>query len=136
MGPITKWSLIVLGAILVSFISVAATLTHEFFQPKFKPTPLTADMHGKWDEVDKEFDARVRSKFPLGSSEATMIMQLRKADFVRQDWNYQVATGQEAEAVRREDNVVCNQAAYVYWRADNSGKLTSVRGSYRMEGCL
>jgi hypothetical protein len=42
----------------------------------------------------------------------------------------------EREAVRQEDNFVCNIAARVYWRTSADGKIVSVRGVYREEGCL
>jgi hypothetical protein len=93
-------------------------------------------LRGSWHSVSSEFNARVKKRFPVGSSEADMAEELRREGFLRNDWSYVNAPAAEAEAMRREDGFPCNQAAYVYWRADISGKLTGIRALYREEGCL
>jgi hypothetical protein len=97
--------------------------------------PLTAELKGAtWAEESAAFERRLRIRFPTGSGEQLMSRELRRQGFKQVDWGG--ATGVEHEAERREDDFVCNRAAYVFWRADASGQLTSVRGEYREEGCL
>uniref|UniRef100_UPI0035CA4EA2 hypothetical protein n=1 Tax=uncultured Sphingomonas sp. TaxID=158754 RepID=UPI0035CA4EA2 len=81
-----------------------------------------------------DFDRRLKSRFPLGSSEVAITTELRKEGFIRDDWTLSVAA--EHEAIRQENSWPCNQAAHVYWRADASGVLKNIRGLYREEGCL
>lgn len=95
--------------------------------------PLTAGLSGEWKAISAEFDKRVKASFPVGSSEAQMGTTLQRQGFSRQDWASSVE--HEHVAMRREDRFPCNQAAYVHWRADTDGHLTSVRGVYREEGC-
>jgi len=97
--------------------------------------PLTSGLgSGTWEVVSERFDSRVKRAFPIGSSEDQMIQELRRQGFSLTDEGE--ASGQENEAVRREDNWVCNIGARVYWRADAGGELIAIRGAYREEGCL
>ena len=132
-----RWSLRVLLIIVVAGFSSMATMFYLTFRPHPK-VPLTNDLapghKGTWSEVSAGFDSRLKTQFPIGSSESAMANELRKEGFTRDDWKSSV--DDEHEAVRREDNWVCNQAAHVYWRADASGILSAIRGVYREEGCL
>jgi len=99
------------------------------------PAPLTAGLQGKtWAAASAEFDGRVKAKFPLGSFDTDMGAELVHQGFSRQDWNS--SPNEEHEAVKREDNMVCNKAAHIHWRVSNEGRLTAIRGEYREEGCL
>jgi hypothetical protein len=101
------------------------------------PVPLTMGLGGEWAVVSKEFDRRVKAAFPLGSSVSDMGQELSRQGFIRQDWtDWTIISSQEHKAMRREDFIPCNKAAYVYWRADKEGKLISIRGEYNEEGCL
>ncbi len=121
--------------LLVVGLSVGSTLLWLQLE-KLSPrsVPLTVGMTGDWTTVTKRFDARVRQRFPIGSSESDMGNALSQQGFSQVDWGG--ATGTEHEAVRREDNFVCRVAARIHWRATADGRLTSVRGSYNEEGCL
>ena len=100
-------------------------------QPK---APLTTNLAGEWKILSAEFDRRVKAHFPIGTSVGEMGHELQKQGFSLADWGS--AMDQERVAVRREDNWVCNQAAYVHWHADGNGRLTAIKGDYREEGCL
>lgn len=63
-----------------------------------------------------------------------MAIELRKQGFSRDDWASDLNL--EHDAVRREDNLVCNEAARIYWRADSEGHIMAIRGLFREEGCL
>jgi hypothetical protein len=130
-----RWALYLIAAILIATLSVFGTLLFVELEPR-PAVPLTARLSGEWSDVSRAFDGRVRKQFPVGSSEANMASELKGEGFSRSDWSFANSEGKDAVAVRREDNFVCRQAAYVYWRADALGHLTAVRGEYREEGCL
>jgi hypothetical protein len=135
LSSLARWCLRIGISVAISAISVVGTLIFVEVQPK-PSVPLTADLHGEWAAVSREFNRRVTSHFPVGSLESKMTDELRREGFSRDDWNYTNAKGGEAKAIRREDGFPCAQAAYVYWRADGTGRLTAVRGVYQEEGCL
>jgi hypothetical protein len=135
MSPLARWSIRGGAAIAISTISVLGTLVWVEFHPDAKPdAPLTIGLHGKWADISAEFDRRVKTEFAIGSSEMEMATKLKAQRFSRVDWDASVQN--EHEAVRREDNIVCRQAARVFWRVDSGGTLTAIRGEYREEGCL
>lgn len=111
---------------LVCVVLLVATIgccTHTNSKPL---ASLTIGLQGPWEAVSAEFDKRVQTKFPLGTSEKDMEDELQRQGF----------SHLKGEAIRREDDFVCNKAAYVHWQADKQGYLTSINGSYREEGCL
>jgi len=135
LSPQVRWTLRIGIGAAISSISILGTLAYVAVQPK-PSVPLTTDLHGEWATVSREFNRRVTSRFPVGSSEHKMTDELRREGFSRDDWNYANAKGDEAKAMRRKDGFPCAQAAYVYWRADGMGRLTAVKGVYQEEGCL
>ena len=135
MPPVMHWTLRLLTGAVIAGISAFGTAIWLAFHQYDKPAiPLTAGLGGEWTAVTQEFDRRVKTRFPLASLEASMSADLRGQGFSREDWECSAA--QEHEAVRREDNLVCRKAAWVYWNADSEGRLTAIRGAYRPEGCL
>jgi len=129
-----RWILLIVGAVVISAISIVGTLVWAALQMEPKPVPLTKDLSGTWAQMGSELTKRVQKSFPVGSSVSDMASELRKQGFVRQDWT--TSLNEEHEARRDENSWVCDQAAYVFWRADDKGRLTAVRGQYREEGCL
>jgi hypothetical protein len=128
--------LIIFSAVLMTAI-ISFFITAIIFIGQPRPNvPLTTRLGGSWDAMSSEFDSRVRTRFPIGSTESDMARELRREGFIRDDWSFVIGQGAEAKATRREDRVVCRQAAYIFWRADHEGRLTSIRGVYRVEGCL
>lgn len=116
-------------------LSIFGTMFVFTWQPR-PDVPLTTKLDGSWEMINREFDARVRTRFPVGSTEVDMTRELQREGFTRDDWSFVIGQGAEAKATRREDRVMCRQAAYIYWRANPQGRLTSIRGSYRVERCL
>jgi hypothetical protein len=107
------------------------------YEPPKPKSSLTLKLGGQtWAKASSEFDRRVKGQFPIGKAENVMTMELRRQGFVRQDWAYSPTNGTEAMAFRSENNMVCNQGAFVYWRTDTSGKIKSIRGVYAELGCL
>ncbi len=125
---LARW-LLRLGAVtLVAAISVVSTLIYIAATPT-PQSSLTANLSGDWDTVSAEFDRRVKSRFPIGSTEAEMGGELRKERFSRDDWTSSASA--EHEAIKREDNWVCRQAAHIYWRVGADGHITAIKGQYR-----
>jgi len=125
-------------AVCFAVAVVSSCSTWIWAPPLFRPTPppaaLTTGLSGKWSVVSGEFDRRVKAAFPVGTPIGQMAADLQRQGFTRQDWDS--SNDEEHEAVRREDNIVCRQAAYVHWRTDGEGRLTAVRGTYEEEGCV
>lgn len=82
------------------------------------------------------FDRRVKARFPVGSAESAVTGELRRQGFARNDWTYAKSDDEEASAYRSENNIACNIGAFVYWRTDARGAITTIRGEYREMGCL
>jgi hypothetical protein len=93
----------------------------------FRPFPeIVATLPGDESEFSREFDGRIRERFPIGSSEDKLVDFLANENFIP-DW-------------RRRDNpnssffvqsgLICQKIVRVFWRADATGDLTDVRGSY------
>jgi hypothetical protein len=129
-----KLSCALVAAAVISLASIAGTLLWVAARPT-SPVPLTEGMTGhSWAQASAEFDHRLKTRFPAGSSEDALIAELRREGFAQSDWRHDVA--QEHQAWRTEQNLVCNMAAIAYWRADAAGVLTAIRGVYRETGCL
>ena len=93
----------------------------------FRPFPeIIATLPGDESEFSREFDGRIRGRFPIESSEDKLVDFLAKENFFP-DW-------------RRRDNpnassfvqseLICQKIVRVFWRAGAAGVLTDVRGSY------
>jgi len=142
MSHLKMWTLFISAAIFIAVASSFLTYVALSWSPKpyTPPRPksvLTEHLGGQtWAEGSKEFDHRVKGRFPSGISETAMTDELRRQGFKRYDWTYQKNNNEEAVAFRSESNIVCNQGAWVYWRTDTSGNITSVRGVYAEMGCL
>ena len=78
------------------------------------------------------FDARVRARFPTGTSVPELANALRAEGF-EPTW---YEPDGEFSAARNEGNIVCNIMARVYWRVGKDNVVTAIRGKYREEGCL
>ena len=93
----------------------------------FRPFPeIVATLPGDESEFSREFDGRIRERFPIGSGEDKLVDFLVDEGFFP-DW-------------RRRDNpnasffvqsgLICQKIVRVFWRADVVGTLKDVRGSY------
>lgn len=140
MGRGDTWVMRIGMALIVAIASAGLTLWvtgWSLTSPPPKPaSALTENLGGKWADINKEFDRRVRTRFPVGTKETTMTGELGRQGFERRDWNYRKLNNEEAVAFRSENSVVCNQGAFVYWRTDQSGNIAAIRGEYLEMGCL
>jgi hypothetical protein len=136
---LARWGRNLAFAAVISVVSIVGTIVWVVVSIGPLPAPrppsqLTKDLRGTWAAISLEMDRRVKAKFPVGSPEDALITELRHEAYTKEDWR--AAIDQEHEARREENDGICNKAAYVFWRADSNGALTSVRGEYREEGCL
>jgi hypothetical protein len=94
---------------------------------------LTRDLPGEWTKGSAEFDRRLRERFPIGTPYEDFIREL-----VAQNFQPQWPDPQSSwwEVSRDESSFVCNIKARVYFRVDLDGKLSSISGKRREEGCL
>ncbi len=125
----------VLGFAALALVATASVIgARSWIGSEPVPAALTTGLQGRWEVIDGEFQRRVVDRFPIGSPEVDLAMELGREGFSRQD--RAVSSADEHKAARREDNFVCKVAAYVTWRADSDGRLTAVGGHYGNEGCL
>lgn len=96
---------------------------------------LTANLPG-FPEVKAAFDRRIKERFPTGSSETVLAVTLAHQGFESDEWHNHGIN--ESKAVRTEPGgLICNPSGYVvYWRTDERGRLTSVRGKRGPPICL
>ena len=138
-----KWVIRIGLAMIIAVASAVATLWITGWtpiKPYVPPKPeaaLTEHLGGKtWDEASREFDRRVKARFPVGTAESAMTLDLRRQGFERNDWTYRKTDNEEATAYRSESNFICNIGAFVYWRSDQTGNISAIRAEYRQMGCL
>jgi hypothetical protein len=86
---------------------------------------IVATLPNDESEFSREFDARVRERFPVGTSQDKLIGYLVGANFVP-DW----PQGGANASMFVFNGLICDRIARVLWRADAAGNLTSVSGAY------
>ena len=124
-ADLVRWAMWSASALLLATVSFAAGRFSSF-----RPLPeIVATLPGDESEFSREFDGRIRERFPIGSSEDKLLAFLANENFFP-DW-------------RRRDNpnasffvqsgLICQKIVRVFWRADAAGVLTDVRGSYESQ---
>ena len=96
------------------------------------PSRLIEGLPRGWGNASSQFDARLKARFPVGSSTNAIIDGLAAEGFTP---TWFEADG-EYGAKRDEGSFVCNLAARVFWRVGQTGTVSAIRGTYREEGCL
>lgn len=121
--------IVILIVILIGLAFLAGkALEHYLISHSTPSVELTKELSGTWEAVSAEFDRRVKAKFPIGTSEADMLRELRNQGFARQ--------GLDNQAKRHESDFACSKGAYVNWLTDKYGFVIFINGEYREEGCL
>ncbi len=96
--------------------------------------PLTRNLPDKTAEMQDVFDARVKARFPIGSSVADMLHELHKEGFAES--NKVFPPDDEHSATRKDGGTgVCSFTATVAWRPDRRDRVKTVSGNY-MAFCL
>ena len=91
---------------------------------------IVATLPNDESQFSRELDARLRERFPVGTSQDKLIGYLVGANFVP-DWPQHGANASEFIF----NGLMCDRIAHVVWRADAAGSLTHVGGSYESH-CL
>ena len=91
---------------------------------------IVATLPGDESEFSRELDARLRERFPIGTSQDKLISYLVGANFAP-DW----PRGDANASVFIFNGWLCARIAHVLWRADSAGTLTDVSGAYESH-CL
>ena len=93
----------------------------------FRPFPeIVATLPGDESEFSREFDGRIRERFPIGSSEDKLLTLLANEGFFP-DWR---SRDNPNASFFVQSGLICQRIARVFWRADTTGALTDVHGSY------
>jgi hypothetical protein len=91
---------------------------------------IVATLPGDESEFSRELDARLRERFPIGTSEDKLISYLVGANFIP-DWTHRDTKA----SMFIFNGLMCDRIAHVTWRADAAGSLTNVSGAYESH-CL
>jgi hypothetical protein len=90
---------------------------------------IAATLPGEESEFSRELDERVRERFPVGASDEKLVAYLSAQGF-KPEWR-QRDYANVASFVW--SGVFCTKVVRVIWRADASGALTHVNGSYQTQ---
>lgn len=117
------WPVVTLLLMAVSFVVGRKT-------GGFRPLPsIAATLPGDESEFGRELDARIRERFPIGTSEDKLIAYLANEGF-SPEWR------------RREDSnasafiwngLICTKIVRVFWRSNATGVLSEVSGAYQSQ---
>jgi hypothetical protein len=91
---------------------------------------IVATLPGDESQFSRELDARLRERFPIGTSQDKLIGYLVGANFVP-DWPRHDGNA----SMFIFNGLMCAKTVHVLWRADAAGSLTNVRGAYE-DHCL
>ena len=91
---------------------------------------IVATLPGDESQFSREFDARFRERFPVGTAQDKLIGYLVGANFAP-DW----PRGGANASVFIFNGWLCDRIARVLWRADSAGTLTDISGAYESH-CL
>jgi hypothetical protein len=91
---------------------------------------IVATVPGDESQFSRELDARLRERFPVGTSQDKLVGYLVGANFVP-DWPQRGAN----VAVFIFNGLMCAKTVGVLWRSDAAGSLTSIGGAYK-DHCL
>ena len=124
--------LLVVALILVAGISSSLTWFVSQIPNDSTPLPALADgLSATRATARQQFADRVRVRFPVGSSERAMMLELWSEGFEHPG----EGDGHRHWASLERRNFVCTQAWTVTWTADESDHLTAIEGTY-IPSCL
>lgn len=97
--------------------------------------PLAADLSGPdWDAASAEFGRRIVAKFPTGSPERILILDLEREGFNRRGptltFPNGVARGYGNSYELLRSGFPCRRVWGVYWNSDSEGRVGRIIGRY------
>jgi len=120
-----RWAMWSASALLLATVSFAAGRFSSF---RVLPE-IVATLPGDESEFSREFDGRLRERFPIGSSEDKLAAFLANEGFFP-DWRRRDAPNASFFV---QSGLICQKIVRVLWRADAAGVLTDVRGTYESQ---
>jgi hypothetical protein len=121
----TIWIASVLILMAASFI--AGRMTHGL---RGLPA-IAATLPGNESQFSRELNDRIRERFPIGTSEDSLIAYLAAEKFTP-EWRRR---DEPIASTFVWNGLLCKKIIRIYWRADTAGALTDVNGSYESR-CL
>lgn len=116
------WVWILASAILAigSFLAGRTTIG-------FRDLPeIVATLPGDESEFSRKLDARLHERFPVGSHQDDLVAYLASAGFLPEWPRHDGFYGSSFV----KSGAICTKIIHVLWRADSSGILTDIAGSY------
>ncbi|MGO9943681.1 MAG: hypothetical protein ACLPIC_13065 [Rhodoblastus sp.] len=114
------WPILTLVLMAVSFVVGRKT-------GAFHNLPaIAATLPGAEADFSRELDARIRDRFPIGTNEETLIAYLAGEGFLP-EWRRRDEPNTSAFI---RNGLLCTDIVRVLWRADATGILREVSGSY------
>jgi hypothetical protein len=113
------WAGATLALVAIAFAAGRMTLG-----PRIMPE-IVATLPNDESQFSRELDARLRQRFPLGTSQDKLIGYLVGANFAP-DW----PRGETNTSQFIFNGLLCDRSARVLWRADAAGALTYISGAY------
>ena len=93
--------------------------------------PLGRELPRNFDTSSTYFDQRVKQRFPIGSDEAKLVVELRKEGF---DITLGPSLPHQHSATYETHDLACRESWTVDW-AGSQEKITDIEGQYR-QVCL
>ena len=81
-----------------------------------------------WDDANHAFDARVQERFPVGSSEAALVTELKREGFIVSDSKVEPET-YKSIALYDRPGLPCRLTWRVLWASEDS-KISAIAGHY------
>jgi hypothetical protein len=88
---------------------------------------LAATLPGDESGFSRELDLRVQQRFPIGTSDGTLIAALSEQGFVP-EWRERDHANSAVFVWR---GLLCTKVVRVIWQADDRGALSKVGGDYQ-----
>lgn len=135
MSRLKTWSIHAGVWVVIALAAAGGTAAWLLTAPMRAPAPpLLAGLSGSWSEQSVAFDKRVRARYAIGATDLSLGADLDKQGFVRKDWGSSASQEHLASSARK--GLFCRDVFNVYWRADETGHVTSVRGEHPGGGCF
>jgi hypothetical protein len=94
-----------------------------------RPPPIGRDLPTDYGGTNPAFDERLKARYPIGSSLATLRGELRKEGFTI--INHDFTNGYQESAVVEISDFACKTSWSVYWSANGAEEITALKGQYR-----